>query len=90
MDTNDPAGTAIEADARVLENAAEVLRRRFGVLTAGDLINGLASCTGLLRSGTGIIKPAQAQEPRNGILVLPLDEQRDDEPGHGYHEQGDY
>lgn len=66
MDTTDSAGAATEADARVLEAAAEVLRRRFGVLTAGDVIGGLTSCTRLLRSGTGIIRPAQAEEPGHG------------------------
>lgn len=62
MDDNVPEDDT-EPDAAALEAAIRVLRRRFGMLTAGDLIRGLESCTSLLRSGTGIIRPAAS---RNG------------------------
>lgn len=74
----DPADQyRVEKDAAALERAVEVVQRRFGTLTAGDLINGLTSCTALLRSGTGIIRP-QAEAPRNGTLARHLDEPWDD------------
>jgi predicted ATPase len=62
----EPDAAGIEADAATLERAAEVLKRQFGTLTAGDLINGLRSCTYLLRSGAGIIRPAAQEEPGHG------------------------
>jgi hypothetical protein len=47
------APASAEADARVLLSAAEVLRRRFGVLTAGDLIQGLTgAAAGLAANGS--------------------------------------
>jgi hypothetical protein len=103
METTDQAGTAIEADARVLEAAADVLKRRFGMLTAGDLISGLTGAAVSIRARGGIIKPVipgttgsnkprlrRLNEPRNGTLERKLDEPWNDEPGHGYHEAGNH
>lgn len=81
-----------EADARVLEQAAEVLKCRFGMLTAGDLINGLTGAVASIRAQGGIIKPVISQATgSNKPRLRRLNEPEDQEgPGHGYHEAGDY
>ncbi len=53
--------SAEEADAAILEQAREVLRERFGVLTAGDLISGLTGAAAAIRAKGGII-PAREQQ----------------------------
>jgi hypothetical protein len=62
-----------EKDAALLERAAEVLQRRFGRLTSGDLIDGLTGAALSLRTRTGdspVIKPlalvAEIRRLRNG------------------------
>jgi hypothetical protein len=57
-ETADPAGSP-EGDARLLEAAAGVMRERFGRLTAGDLIDGLAGAAAGIRAQGGIIRPAE-------------------------------
>jgi hypothetical protein len=52
--------SAEEADAGLLEQAAAVLRARFGVLMAGDLISGLTGAAASIRADGGII-PAREQ-----------------------------
>lgn len=44
-----------DSDAAVLEQAAAVIRRRFGVLTAGDLITSLTSLSVIIRADGGVI-----------------------------------
>jgi hypothetical protein len=98
-----PGGQAIilrmppadDTDAYFLEGAVEVLRRRFGKLTAGDLITGLEGAVASIRARGGIIRPAQADEDAVGAQAragqqLAGDFWADEEPGHGYHEAGDY
>lgn len=71
--TNDPA-LATEADARVLDAAAAILRTRFGKLMTGDLISGLESAAVTLRANGGIIKPAVPEpvpaKPKEGWGVI--------------------
>lgn len=65
--------SAEEADAAILEQARDILRERFGVLTAGDLISGLASAAVTVRAKGRIIKPAEPvkpAEPREGWGVI--------------------
>jgi hypothetical protein len=68
-----------EKDAALLERAAEVLQRRFGRLTSGDLIDGLTGAALSLRARVGdspVIKPAeepaseQKPEPAEGWGVI--------------------
>lgn len=78
-----------EADAAVLEQAADVLAARWGVLAAGESI-------ALLRNRAAAVRPAA--EPAYVLTVEDTmdynrdycGQSRDDEPGHGYHEAGDY
>lgn len=75
---------AEETDIYFLEGAVEVLQRRFGRLTAGDLIAGLTGAAASIRAQGGIIRPA-----------APGDAEADDshdggEHPHGYWEAGDY
>jgi len=63
------------SDAAILEDAVEVLRLRFGVLTAGDLISGLTGAAASIRARGGIIRPAQ---PRSATLERQLDEPWED------------
>lgn len=63
-----------DSDAAVLEQAAAIIRCRFGVLTAGDLINGLTSLSVVIRADGGIIKPAAPEpvpaKPKEGWGVI--------------------
>jgi hypothetical protein len=49
-----------EEDAASLDDAAAILRARFGVLYAGDLITGLTSAAASIRARGGIIRPVEA------------------------------
>jgi hypothetical protein len=59
------------SDAAILEDAIEVLRLRFGALTAGDLISGLTGAAASIRARGGIIRP---EAGRNRTLERQLDE----------------
>lgn len=92
IDEGAETSATTEADARVLEAATEILKRRFGMLTAGDLINGLTGAVASIRAQGGIIKPVipgttGSNKPRLRRLNEPEDQE---EPGHGYWEAGDY
>ena len=63
-----------DSDAAVLEQAAAIIRRRFGVLTAGDLIAGLTSLSVVIRADGGIIPPVAK---RNQTLERHIDESWD-------------
>lgn len=56
------------SDAAILEDAIEVLRLRFGVLTAGDLISGLTGAAAGIRAQGGIIRPSEP-EPGSSLTV---------------------
>lgn len=78
-----------EDDAGTLEDAAEVLQRRFGKLTAGDLITGLTGAAASIRAKGGIIKPVEPPEVTEAADSQD-DDQYDPEHPHGYWEKGDY
>lgn len=44
---------ARESDASVLERAAEIMRRRYGLLTAGDVVKALRNRAEAIREGEG-------------------------------------
>jgi hypothetical protein len=60
------------SDAAILEDAIEVLRLRFGVLTAGDLISGLTGAAASIRARGGIIRAAEPEpepEPESTLTI---------------------
>lgn len=81
MSVTDSAQAGSEADARVLEAAAAVLKRRFGMLTAGDLIAGLTGAAGQIRG---------PEEPERVLTVEDTMDYNDPVHPHGYWEEGDY
>lgn len=63
MEIIDPTDSG-EANARTLEEAAAILRAKFGRLTAGDLITGLEGAAASIRSRGGIIRPVPEERER--------------------------
>ena len=70
MDIKEDEVNSPEADTRLLQAAADVLKRRFGVLAAGDLIAGLEGAAASIRAQGGIIKPAEPKKPCEGWGVI--------------------
>lgn len=56
-----------ESDAQVLTAAADVLRERFGGLTAGDLISGLQGASASLLAGGGRFRAADQEGDAPGL-----------------------
>jgi len=51
MPTPTPEEIRAADDAEALDRAADVLTRRYGLLTAGDLVKGLRNRAGAIRRG---------------------------------------
>jgi hypothetical protein len=87
MTTPDQAIAA--SDAETLDRAAEILVRRYGLLTSGDLYAALRNRAEAIRAETGLPPvPSLAligrTQPSGQVA-----ENTETEPGHGYWESGD-
>jgi hypothetical protein len=86
MTTPDQAIAA--SDAETLDRAAEVLARRYGLLTSGDVYAALRNRAEAIRAEAGLpAVPSLALIGRTQISGQ-VAEDAETEPGHGYWESG--